>query len=1068
MKRLLFFLLSPLLIFTITTARASDLPASFDLRDIDGRSYIGAVRDQASCGSCYSFGALAAAESTWNRANDLYDSRTINLSESFIVWSLSPLYDGFDGCNGSSYDYEELTGLTEYGVPLETDFPYTTTDPGDDLHWDADRYVFRDWYRTPPNDIETIKRILSEVGAVDAAVYVDDDFQAYSDGIFENDNTTLDYYVPYYSTTNHAISLVGWNDDPGDGGMGYWILRNSWSDAWGEDGYMRIRYTSAQAAMEGTYLMTTSWNGESIDLSIENDITATTWSSGGTLNAHGVDLWGGAASSVTNQAAILAEARAENELATARGVYLWGGPDGSVINGDRITAQAQSQNNQATAYGICMQGGMVQNAGLLQSEAVSQGEQAMAFGVWAANGGNAVEISNSGEMQAQARDSDTNAAYGIWADSRSLATVTNSGQISASADDYAVGVLLTGGPACLENSGTIQAAAEPSTGWGVGVSTTGPGVILNSGTISGTQYSIYAENDTLLTLGTGSDLIGTVVLVGAADRLLLTGSGSEDDIFQDVEQLTMSGGDWTLSGDSDFDTITVNQGRLGIDGDIGGNTTILSNGILGGNGTLTGNTSNSGTAAPGHSIGHLTIDGDYTQQADGILEIETGNNTADQLTVTGTANLAGTLRVLPDGYADDGNYTFLDAGTINGMFDRIQSAAILQVEIDDSTPDTLGMAVTRNTYTSLATVHNLELAENLDDVRAGAADDFSQLLGRLDRALTIRGLNDNLAQLTPRIHGLATTLALEDSQARLHTLRQRLGQGVPIAIEGQTPAAKTTFWLEIPGHQTRYGSDGAYFGARKDSYGVIFGAERTTPAGLQLGLSGAWTQSRYESDQSADEGQSDSLEGYLYGQWRRRPIPGGLQIGAALGAGTTKLEADRSIAFSDRTARSSHNGRTYSAFLQGGYDWTPGNWVLGPSLGISWVNLHENGFRESGADSADLDIRSRNSDSLQSFLGARFVRPAQWAETLVEPEFRVEWHHEFSPDTQDLEARLSGGSDYFTTPARDLAEDSLFLGVGLKARWSESFSGALNYGCKLQDLDGNTDHALRLQAKFLF
>lgn len=42
-----------------------ELPFSFDLRNIDGLSYIGPVREQGACGSCYSFAALAA--SSWPR-----------------------------------------------------------------------------------------------------------------------------------------------------------------------------------------------------------------------------------------------------------------------------------------------------------------------------------------------------------------------------------------------------------------------------------------------------------------------------------------------------------------------------------------------------------------------------------------------------------------------------------------------------------------------------------------------------------------------------------------------------------------------------------------------------------------------------------------------------------------------------------------------------------------------------------------------------------------------------------------------------------------------------------------
>jgi hypothetical protein len=68
-----------------------------------------------------------------------------------------------------------------------------------------------------------------------------------------------------------------------------------------------------------------------------------------------------------------------------------------------------------------------------------------------------------------------------------------------------------------------------------------------------------------------------------------------------------------------------------------------------GTGTISGNLTNAGTVSPGTSPGIITVDGDYTQESDGVLKIELGGDAAgtgyDQLQVTGAASLDGTLNV---------------------------------------------------------------------------------------------------------------------------------------------------------------------------------------------------------------------------------------------------------------------------------------------------------------------------------------------------------------------------------------------------------------------------------------
>ena len=144
----------------------------------------------------------------------------------------------------------------------------------------------------------------------------------------------------------------------------------------------------------------------------------------------------------------------------------------------------------------------------------------------------------------------------------------------------------------------------------------------------------------------------------------------------------------------DNTTINLNGGTL----DPGKTLNLESGNSLIGSGTLAANLVNSGTVSPGNSAGIITVDADYTQGVDGILEIELGKTTAgtgyDQLIVTGTATMNGTLNVslLPGFTPQVGNTFFIidysgEGSSGAGTFDTINLpnlAGGLKLEADFS------------------------------------------------------------------------------------------------------------------------------------------------------------------------------------------------------------------------------------------------------------------------------------------------------------------------------------------------------------------------------------------------
>jgi len=211
----------------------SAVPESLDWRaELNG---LPSVKSQDACGSCWAFATVGALECAIRRV----DGKIVDLSEQYLVSCATE----FNGCSGGffAHDYH-----VNPGAVYESDFPYEAVDyrgcNAEKCGFEPVKckdtnhvYKIEDWaYIGTSNSVpgvDEIKQAIYEYGPISVAVAVDSAFQGYTGGIFEGNAGNI----------NHAVVLVGWNDDPG-----YWILRNSWGTGWGENGYMRIAYETSK------------------------------------------------------------------------------------------------------------------------------------------------------------------------------------------------------------------------------------------------------------------------------------------------------------------------------------------------------------------------------------------------------------------------------------------------------------------------------------------------------------------------------------------------------------------------------------------------------------------------------------------------------------------------------------------------------------------------------------------------------------------------------------------------------------------------------------------------------
>ncbi len=219
------------------------LPASYDWRTLNG---VTPIKNQGNCGSCWAFSTVGPLESQIL----LQGGGTVPLSEQYL---LSCNTSGWS-CNGGwfAHDYHmDLSGQDNKGpgAVLTSSDPYTGTDAtcgGPYSH----PYKLTSWAYIGSEDAvpstDAIKQAIYTYGPVSVAVCAGSHFQAYSGGVFNTNESCGS------SVINHAVVLVGWNDN--NGTDGYWILRNSWGTSWGLAGYMYIGYGVSQVGYGANFI----------------------------------------------------------------------------------------------------------------------------------------------------------------------------------------------------------------------------------------------------------------------------------------------------------------------------------------------------------------------------------------------------------------------------------------------------------------------------------------------------------------------------------------------------------------------------------------------------------------------------------------------------------------------------------------------------------------------------------------------------------------------------------------------------------------------------------------------
>jgi outer membrane autotransporter protein len=594
--------------------------------------------------------------------------------------------------------------------------------------------------------------------------------------------------------------------------------------------------------------------------------------------------------------------------------------------------------------------------------------------------------------------------------------------------------------------------------------------------------------------GSGNIFLGSHTLIAGGNNLNTTFSG----VMQDGGESGGTGGKFIkegtgtliLSGNNTYTGSTrVTGGTLQLDGSTASSSVMfVENGAtLTGTGTNGSDILNFANVSPGHSAGTLSSNGSYTQFTGGTLHIEIGGTTPgthDLLQIAGSSTLAGTLNLLQINnfhpLSGDRVTIITDPGGHGGVFTTVTDnfAGLVQPipQYDHANEIYVIFQLTGSFASQALTPNQKSVAHNLDDAANDPA--AAPLIGFLGSELP-GNLPHDYDLIAPEELASIYEVGFSQAVVQNNNLQRRMDDiragsngfcannfvartsgkdfskdagGKVVLDQKQGPE------VYIPTENNRWGvfinGSGDFVNVGDDDINApgyhittgdfTFGADYRVCDHFAVGINGGYGSSQADL---VNDGRVE-VDGGKIGAYAtvfgKGFFGGKIYIDGAVGGGLNSYDTLRT-GLQDELVRGDTNGSEFNAMISYGSDWTFGCFNIGTWSTFQYTNVNIDKFTEEGS-LAPLEIQDQGEDSIRGTSGLRASYDIKAGRTLLRPEIRAAWQHEYGDPAYQVDSRLaSGAGGIFRVRGPVVGRDAALVGAGLNVQWNNRVSTYVYY-----------------------
>ncbi|XP_053290825.1 procathepsin L [Pleuronectes platessa] len=183
------------------------------------------VHDVSFCGNCTTGSLEGQHFKTTQNLVSLSEQQLVDCSEKY----------GSSGCHGGSVEAAFKYIMAYGGIEMKDTYKYVAQKQTCSSHPDKIIATCSDYQDVLKNDEQALKVAVATIGPISVGIDASlASFRNYESGVYDESDCSSTF-------ANHYALVVGYGKE---NGKDYWLVKNSWGTAWGEEGYIKMKRDS--------------------------------------------------------------------------------------------------------------------------------------------------------------------------------------------------------------------------------------------------------------------------------------------------------------------------------------------------------------------------------------------------------------------------------------------------------------------------------------------------------------------------------------------------------------------------------------------------------------------------------------------------------------------------------------------------------------------------------------------------------------------------------------------------------------------------------------------------------